>query len=33
MKRLTHISDSSFNTVQLGMHDVAVFGTAAGCKN
>lgn len=26
---LTHISDSSFNTVQLGMHDVATFGTAA----
>jgi len=25
---LAHISDSSFNTVQLGMHDVAVFGTA-----
>jgi penicillin-binding protein 2 len=25
---LEHISDSSFNTVQLGMHDVAVFGTA-----
>ena len=29
---LTHISDSSFNTVQLGMHDVAVFGTAAAAK-
>ncbi len=26
---LSHISDSSFNTVQLGMHDVATFGTAA----
>jgi len=25
---LTHVSDSSFNTVQWGMHDVAVFGTA-----
>jgi penicillin-binding protein 2 len=25
---LSHVSDSSFNTVQLGMHDVAVFGTA-----
>jgi penicillin-binding protein 2 len=25
---LEHITDSSFNTVQLGMHDVAVFGTA-----
>ena len=29
---LTHISDSSFNAVQLGMHDVAVFGTAAAAK-
>ena len=29
---LTHISDSSFNVVQLGMHDVAVFGTAAAAK-
>jgi penicillin-binding protein 2 len=26
---LSHISDSSFNAVQLGMHDVATFGTAA----
>jgi len=25
---LSHISDSSFNTVQWGMHDVAIFGTA-----
>src|SRR5206468_5064641 len=25
---LEHISDTSFNTVQLGMHDVSVFGTA-----
>jgi penicillin-binding protein 2 len=25
---LEHISDTSFNIVQLGMHDVAVFGTA-----
>ena len=25
---LTHISDSAFNTVQLGMQDVATFGTA-----
>jgi penicillin-binding protein 2 len=29
---LTHISDSSFNVVQLGMHDVATFGTAAAAK-
>jgi len=29
---LTHISDSSFNAVQLGMHDVATFGTAARAK-
>lgn len=29
---LTHISDSSYNTVQLGMHDVATFGTAAAAK-
>jgi penicillin-binding protein 2 len=31
-KPLEHISDSSFNTVQLGMHDVAVFGTARAVK-
>ena len=30
---LEHISDSSFNTVQLGMHDVALFGTAESSKN
>ncbi|HEX5152425.1 MAG TPA: penicillin-binding protein 2 [Parafilimonas sp.] len=29
---LTHISDSSYNAVQLGMHDVATFGTAARVK-
>jgi penicillin-binding protein 2 len=29
---LTHISDSSYNAVQMGMHDVAVFGTAAAAK-
>jgi penicillin-binding protein 2 len=29
---LEHISDSSFNTVQLGMHDVALFGTARAVK-
>lgn len=29
---LTHISDSSYNAVQLGMHDVAVFGTASRVK-
>ena len=29
---LTHISDSSFNAVQLGMEDVATFGTAARAK-
>ncbi len=31
-KPLEHISDSSFKTVQLGMHDVAVFGTARAVK-
>jgi penicillin-binding protein 2 len=29
---LEHISDSSFNIVQMGMHDVAVFGTAKAVK-
>jgi len=29
---LTHISDSSYNAVQLGMEDVATFGTAARAK-
>ncbi len=29
---LEHISDTSFNTVQMGMHDVAVFGTAKAVK-
>ncbi len=29
---LGHISDSSFNVVQLGMHDVAEFGTAKAAK-
>jgi penicillin-binding protein 2 len=29
---LEHISDSSFHIVQMGMHDVAVFGTAKAVK-
>jgi penicillin-binding protein 2 len=29
---LTHITDSSYNAVQLGMEDVAIFGTASRAK-